>query len=259
MRAILDARRIVLFAPHPDDIAISMGALAASIAAARTQVTIVLMTDGSEASIPAEITGGGSPEELRARRGQIRVAEAVEEAIRLGFEAGAVRLLHRQTWFTDHRTPRPYLNDDLSLRDVRGFVPGEIEACALDEIAGAVGGGAETVCAVPDPADRLLMHRITHSLVSRVRGQARLLTYECLSTERLTGAQTLFGFGEEQLGVKCHAIRAHVSMRERRLRQGGYSNPGTEFYDVIVTRNNAALAREAGIAFPYAERFGWME
>jgi len=40
-----------LFSPHPDDIAISIGAFA-GWAAPRVPVTIVLMTDGSEAQLP---------------------------------------------------------------------------------------------------------------------------------------------------------------------------------------------------------------
>jgi hypothetical protein len=45
---------LILFSPHPDDIAISMGALAAW-AAPRVPVTIVLMTDGSEAQLPEHV------------------------------------------------------------------------------------------------------------------------------------------------------------------------------------------------------------
>ena len=46
--------RLILFSPHPDDIAISMGAFAAW-AAPRVPVTIVLMTDGSEAQMPEHV------------------------------------------------------------------------------------------------------------------------------------------------------------------------------------------------------------
>jgi hypothetical protein len=45
---------LILFSPHHDDIAISMGALAAW-AAPRVPVTIVLMTDGSEAQLPEHV------------------------------------------------------------------------------------------------------------------------------------------------------------------------------------------------------------
>jgi LmbE family N-acetylglucosaminyl deacetylase len=50
--AIPIPERLILFSPHPDDIAISMGALAAW-AAPRVPVTIVLMTDSSEAQLPS--------------------------------------------------------------------------------------------------------------------------------------------------------------------------------------------------------------
>jgi hypothetical protein len=181
------------------------------------------------------------------------------EAMALGFDASAVRLLERQTWFTAHRTPAEYLHGDLSLRDVGGFVPGPVDGQAIGEIREAIGAGEDTICAVPDANDRLEMHRVTTRLVAENRGHARLLTYECLSTIQVTGPQTAFGFDEDQMLRKRQAILAHESMRERRRHFGGYSNPGTEFYDAIVRRKNAALARELGLAHPYAERFGWAE
>jgi hypothetical protein len=58
---------------------------------------------------------------------------------------------------------------------------------------------------------------------------------------------------------KCAAILEHRSMLERRKQFGGYSNPGTEFYDAIVRRKNAVLARTLGLPQPYAERVGWAE
>jgi hypothetical protein len=56
---------------------------------------------------------------------------------------------------------------------------------------------------------------------------------------------------------KLSAILEHVSMRQRRKHFGGYTNPGTQFYDVIVREKNRALSRQLGLAAPYAERFGW--
>jgi LmbE family N-acetylglucosaminyl deacetylase len=253
--------RAVLFSPHPDDIAISMGAFAAFLAQARVETSVVLATDGSESLVPASVLEryGWTPEmppaEQRALRGRIRVAEALEEATRLGFGPVAVRLLKRQRWFTEHRTPAEFLNADLSLRDVSRFEPGPVDKEAAEEIREAIGDN--TICAIPDPNDRLRMHRIVTELVMQVRGRASLLTYECLSTIEPTGSQIVFGFGDELLNVKCRAIRAHVSMAERRRQFGGYSNPGTEPYDAIVTRRNAGLARTQGLDFPYAERYGW--
>lgn len=253
--------RLILFSPHPDDIAISLGALAAW-AAGRIPVTIVLMTDGSEAQLPEHVTGRHVPpnapaEEKRRARGMIRVQEAVEEAIALGFDSSVVRLLRRQNWFTRHRTPAEYMNGDLSLRDVHGFVPAPVDENAIGEIREAIGHGEETICAVPDANDRLAMHRLTTRLVAENRGNARLMTYECLSTIEVTGPQTAFGFDEDLMHRKCEAILAHRSMLERRKHFGGYTNPGTEFYDVLVRRKNGALAHDLGLAHRYAERFGW--
>jgi hypothetical protein len=56
---------------------------------------------------------------------------------------------------------------------------------------------------------------------------------------------------------KLSAILEHVSMRQRRKHFGGYTNPGTQFYDVIVREKNRALSRQLGLTAPYAERFGW--
>jgi hypothetical protein len=101
------------------------------------------------------------------------------------------------------------------------------------------------------------MHRMTTHLVAENRGNAKLLTYECLSTIKVTGPQTAFPFNEDLMDRKCAAILEHRSMRERRKHFGGYINPGTEFYDVIVREKNRALARDLGLAACYAERFGW--
>lgn len=257
-------QRFVLFAPHPDDIAISMGALAACIALLRVPTTIVLVTDGSEARLPEhvirEVAGDRprSPEELAQVRGQIRISEAEKEAEILGFPKSSVQRLGRQSWFTRHRTRREHLNADLSLANVSGFCPGEIEDEAIGEIREVIGTGTDVVCAVPDPDDKLTMHRITTEIVNRGRGDARLLTYECLSTTAPSGPQMIFGFGEDLLSVKSDAIRAHWSMKERRKQFGGYSNSGSEFYDVLVRRRNADLARAMNLSDPYAERFGWM-
>jgi LmbE family N-acetylglucosaminyl deacetylase len=256
--------KLLLFAPHPDDIAISMGGLVALLAQGGADgITVVLATDGSESLVTANVlekhgwNPSMPPHQQRALRGRIRVAEAEEEAERLGFHRGIVRLLEHQRWATEHRTPREFLYDDLSLKDVAKFVPGPIDDEVTEEIRGLIGSGEETICAVPDANDRLLMHRIVTELVSRVRGNAGLLTYECLSTVAPSVPQFLFTFGEELMAVKRHAVRAHESMAERRRQFGGYSNPGTEGYDEIIERKNSELARSNGSDFPFAERYGW--
>lgn len=253
---------LLLFSPHPDDIAIAMGGFAALLAVGGSDgVTVVLATDGSESMIPQNVLerhgwhAGMPPEEQRALRGRIRVAEAAEEIVRLGFDRGVVRLLEHQRWASEHRTPPEHTHDDLSLRDVYRFEPGPVDAEAAEEIRALVDD--DSICFVPDPNDRLIMHRIVTDLVMRVRGKARVLTYECLSTVEPTGPQFAVSFGEELMAMKCHAILAHESMIERRRQFGGYSNPGTESYDQIVRRVNGELAGSIGCGFPFAERFGY--
>lgn len=256
--------KLLLFSPHPDDIAIAMGGFAALLAEAGSDgVAVILATDGSESLVPANVlerhgwTSGMTPVEQRALRGRIRVAEATEEIARLGFDRSVVHLLGHQRWATEHRTPSEFLHPDLSLRDVAKFEPGPIDENAAQEIRAFIGDGDDTVCAIPDPNDRLLMHRIVSALVTRVRGRAGLLTYECLSTVEPSSPQFVVSFGEQLMETKCHAIRAHESMIERRRQFGGYSNPGTEGYDEIVRRKNAELASEHRCEFPFAERYGW--
>ena len=238
-----------------------MGAFAAW-ASPRVPVTIVLMTDGSEAQLPEHvverhITCNADVGEKQRTRGMIRVQEAKREAVILGFDSNVVRLLDRQSWFLRHRTPAEYMNPDRTLRDANGFEPGPVDEHAIAEIRDIIGSGAGIICAVPDPNDRLTMHRMTTHLVAENRGDARLLTYECLSTIDVTGPQTVFPFDEDIMDRKCAAILQHDSMRERRKQFGGYTNPGTEFYDVIVREKNRMLARDLGLTAPYAERFGW--
>ena len=259
--AIPIPRRLILFSPHPDDIAISMGAFAAW-ASPHVPATIVLMTDGSEAQLPehvlqTHIDHNATVRQKQRIRGMIRVQEAKREAVSLGFDSNIVHLLHRQSWFLQHRTPAAYMNPDWTLRDVNGFEPGPVDEHAISEIRDIIGSGSGIICAVPDPNDRLTMHRMTTQLVAENRGEARLLTYECLSTIEVTGPQTAFPFNEDLMDRKCAAILEHRSMRERRKHFGGYVNPGTEFYDVIVREKNRLLARDLGLTARYAERFGW--
>src|SRR5262249_15621565 len=148
---------LILFSPHPDDIAISMGALAAW-AAPRVPVTIVLMTDGSEAQLPehvlqAHIHQNTTVREKQQARGIMRVKEAMREAVVLGFESNVVHLLSRQSWFLYHRTPAGYMNPDWTVRDVNGFRPGPVDEATTAEIRDIIGSGSGIICAVPDPND----------------------------------------------------------------------------------------------------------
>jgi hypothetical protein len=113
------------------------------------------MTDGSEAQLPEhvlqprvkrDVTVG----EKQRARGMIRVQEAKREAIALGFDANVVHLLERQSWFLRHGTPADYMNPDLSLRDVNGFLPSPVDQHAVAEIRDIIGSGSGIICAVPD-------------------------------------------------------------------------------------------------------------
>lgn len=269
--------RLLLFSPHPDDVAISAGALAAWAAEAAIPTVVVLVTDGSEARIPSSVlathgwTTTMSSSEQRALRGQVRTGEALEEVRRLGFGASALHRLRQQRWFERHQTEEEFLHPDQSLRDVTRFRPGAIDAAAVLEIQDLIGKGPEdhVICGVPDPRDRLMMHRIVTALVaeallplcSKRPERYGLLTYECLSTEQREekGPWTYFGFGEELMSVKCHAILAHRSMQERRKQFGGYSNSGDEFYDSLVRRANRETAQRCGVRAVFAERYGWLD
>ncbi len=268
--------RLVLVSPHPDDVGISAGALAAVAARGGVPATIVLATDGSEARLPASVlrrhgwNAAMSAVEQRALRGAIRVAEARTEAARLGLGESAVVLLKNQRWFTAHRTPREYLHADLSLRSVDGFRPGPLDEGAVAELRDLLPRrpGGLVVCAAPDPLDKLLMHRLVTALLVRAlrslratdRAAYALVTYECLSTAEWSAPITTYlGFERDVMRAKRHAIRAHRSMYERRKRFGGYSNPGRADYDAVVVRANADLAARAGLPFPFAERYGLYE
>ena len=249
--------KMVVFAPHPDDLSISMGALAAFLAGQGVQITPVLATDGSESAIPENVLRehGWAGGEQMSLRGRIRVQEAYEEARRLGL--GKVVLLKHQEWFNRHRTPPALLRRDCSLNAVEDFIPGPVTPAALEEIGCLVQG--MDVCAVPDPNDRLLMHRIVTQMVCEVRCEVPVMTYKCLSTVVTSGPQFLFEFRQELMDVKCHALRAHRSMFERRRQFGGYSNPGSEGYDNLVTRADRELARAHRSSMPYAESYGWIQ
>ncbi|HJZ96089.1 MAG TPA: hypothetical protein VKE70_06260, partial [Candidatus Solibacter sp.] len=176
----------------------------------------------------------------------------------LGIGAADVVLLKHQQWFRKHRTPAEFLHDDLSLRDVAAFAPGPITKAAITEIRSHIGKTNDALCLVPAPGDRLSMHRIVTDLVRQAAPDHQLLAYECLSTLDTQRLTTAFPFDEALMSRKAHAIRAHQSMLARREAFGGYSNPGSEFYDTIVRRHNANVARQLNLDAPFAERFGWL-
>lgn len=264
---------VVVFAPHPDDSAISAGALLQQCIAAGVRVSCVLMTDGSEAAIPHEYLANcgwqskWSAADTKRLRGRIRVNEATEELARLGVPAPP-RLLGSQKWFLEHGTPMTCMNDDLSLRDVGAFTAGPIDEAAIAEVANVLETtrSSRVVCLAPHPSDLLLMHRITTILVVHalkklargIHGRFSLVAYDCLSTQSVMDHScALFAFGIPEMKRKCWAIQAHESMKARRARYGGYANGGTTFYDELVLDRNASLAMRCVAGKPYAERY-WL-
>lgn len=254
---------------------ISLGGLVIMAVRAGVPTYSILMTDGSEAAIPDIFLrqhgwhSSMSASEATRLRGVIRVKEAREEARRLGLPGEAVILLQQQSWFKAHRTPTEAMNPDWSIRDVDRFLPGPLEAEAIEEIRGLIVAGENEIvlCAVPSPHDRLLMHRVTvlavvkalTSLVLRHPNRYGVLIYRCFSTEDWVedAEKQILGFGKEVMDRKCQAILASQSMKARREVFGGYTNRGNEFYDVIVRSENAATARRNGLSSPYAECFRW--
>jgi hypothetical protein len=263
---------LVIFSPHPDDSAISAGALLQECVAAGVRVSCVLMTDGSEAVIPHGFLSnfGWQPNwsaaDTKLLRGRIRVNEATEELWRLGVP-DSPRLLTSQKWFLEHRTPLPSMHEDLSLREVNAFKPGPIDESAIREVADILEAtcSPRVVCLVPHPSDRLLMHRITSGLVvhalrklaSGVHNRFSFVAYDCLSTQSGVDDCVLFAFGISEMKRKCWAIHAHESMKARRSYYGGYANGGRAFYDELVMNRNAQLAMRCDVGKPYAERY-WL-
>lgn len=262
--------RAVFVAPHPDDIAISAGALAVALNRRCAQHRMILATDGSEARIPGSVLDsfGWEPhwpgEQTRALRGRIRVEEGREEGLQLGFPAhdGVVVLLS-QGWHSHHATEHHALHDDLSLRDVDRFAPGPVDDVALQEMADAIAAAQPRWLVIPHPADRLLMHRIVSGLalsaVADVPARVDVLFYEPLSNatfELGAGWQPVtLEFDDAIRATKRRAILAHRSMAERRRVLGGYSTAGHTGYDVLADERDRRLARAIGPSFPAAERY----
>src|ERR1035438_957061 len=91
-------RSVLIISPHPDDSCISAGALAHSLSCRGSELRIMLITDGSEATMPPDFLSahGWTPEwsldAARLLRGRIRVAESRAEALILGGGADSVRV-----------------------------------------------------------------------------------------------------------------------------------------------------------------------
>jgi LmbE family N-acetylglucosaminyl deacetylase len=269
--------RLLLFAPHPDDICISAGGLAAIAGQAGIDTKMILVTDGSESVIPEQVlqkfgwNDGWHPERTRNLRGRIRVGEANEEASRLGLNPLSVRLLQHQSWHTNHQTPSRAMNADLSIRIVNEYRPAPIDHYAVSEVRELLNESANEclILAFPDPYDNLCMHRTATALIAMAllaepdgaNASRHLLLYRCLSSvkERAYGERVVVEFGEDIMQRKVHAIQAHESMRERRRLFGGYGSRSSEFYDTIVQRWDVEIANRYSLSSPYAEEYGLVE
>lgn len=244
------SKRILCFSPHPDDISISMGALAYVTWLRGGQVEMVLMTNGSEALIPDDFLISNTifyPQygNTAVNRGKIRVDEASREATILNIKK--LFLLEKQTWHTRHLTPSIYLDGNEALLDVFKYVPNQITLEAIEECAAVIEGSEEkTIVALPFINDKLIMHSITTNIVLHaidllyLKGKhVDVLFYFCLSTNDIATPLLRLYFDEEIMQIKSNAINAHISMKRRREVQGGYANGGVIFYDEILRKENS--------------------
>jgi LmbE family N-acetylglucosaminyl deacetylase len=269
--------RLLLFAPHPDDICISAGALSILACEAGIETQMILVTDGSESKIPEHVlrqygwNDDWSPKRTRDLRGEIRLAEAKEEARHLGLKSSSVQLLRHQNWHTYHQTPDSAMNPDLSIQDVSKYSPSPLDAEAVREIVEVIQASRSMPLSLvfPDPNDKLTMHRTVSGLVSLALSQVlssstiscSLLLYRCLSSfpRNYFGTRLFLEFEQKTVERKLRAIQAHVSMKERRRLYGGYSSTSSEFYDEIVLKWNKEIANSHFLSNSYAEEYGLVE
>lgn len=114
--------RALILAPHPDDEAIGCGVLIARKAAAGTEVTVVIATDGRRGKRALTV---GADELARVRRG-----EAIEAGRALGLEPNAIRFLEFEDGSLDGQRDRLLE----ALRElIADLEPDEIYAPQVDE------------------------------------------------------------------------------------------------------------------------------
>jgi LmbE family N-acetylglucosaminyl deacetylase len=251
----------IFIAPHPDDVAIAAGALAVTLNRSPCLTSLAFVTSGGEARMALSTlrahgwTGHSVSDDSSDVRGAIRIAEGRKEARILGFPHDHVLVLDRQSWHTNHKTPRRALNADGSIRDVSAYVPGTVTAEALQEIVGILPPAGETWLICPHPSDTQVIHRVVTAMTAAAADIAaprfpnalfRLVYYEALSTTAfapMAGHSPLrVAFGASTFAAKARAIRAHESMYERRRAFGGYVNTEPADYDVLAARRCRSLA-----------------
>ncbi|MDJ0824159.1 MAG: PIG-L family deacetylase [Rhodobacter sp.] len=262
------APKSVLFvSPHPDDICIGMGGLAAFLAERAESSTMLLVTDGSEGRMAKqtlvrhEWTEAWTAPQSARLRGEIRVAEARREAEALGIDR--VETLTQQTWHTEAATPAEAMDAHGGLIDVAGFRPGAVTDAARAAVAAQIEElpAAAVVC-LPAPNDRQAIHRITTWMVlDALAGSNKPLTlafYEPLSSlgwETLPAglARADFAFGADLADRKATAIAAHRSQLERRAAFGSYTSADNRDYRQIARDRDQAYAKRAGVSAPFTE------
>lgn len=257
---------VLFVSPHPDDICIAMGALAAHLARRCADSTMLLVTDGSEGRMAKSTlsrhgwTSGWSVADTTRLRGDIRVAEAEQEAATLGI--GRVAKAGGQGWHANPATTADATDDYGALLDVADFRPSTVTAAARAPIADIVARlPEESVVFLPAPNDRQLIHRITTCLaleaVEEAGTRLRLAFYLPLSSNGwgVEGTSADFAFGDDLADIKSRAIAAHRSQIERRRAFGAYTSTDSRDYRQIAADRDRARARSLGDALPYAEAF----
>ena len=265
--------RLLIFVPHPDDLAICCGGLVRHAVNNKIETHAFLMTLGGDARMPEDVFRHYGyqvtmPNDKYAAREQIRKREAENEALFLGLAPKALHIGTAQSWSDIRHTAPSSINEDLSISNLSHFVPGPITQESVAEITQFIDR-----CFIPDAwialpliPDKLLVHNmtsflVTSSLISQrqdIVQNGNIVMYQCLSSvlpSSTNSEQHVLLFNEEVMSVKAKAINCHWSMRRRREEYGGYENRQNNFYDAIVRDNNEAIARSAGKAHMFGERY----
>lgn len=270
---LLASKNVYFFSPHPDDIAISCGAICyVNNLNYDGKAKLVSVTTGFEAYLPDEVFQFykyqiPKSSVLKAKlRGEIRILELKNEAEVLKFRKKNVISLTNQSWHSNHCTPNLDRYEDGSIKNINNYSPGVIEENSFKEIVEIFkkDNCVDSVVFIPFINDRLMMHEITSLLVlcSIAKLNSRftplIIMYRCLSSKIERAGKfekRYFGFNESTMCIKKEAINQHQSMKIRRAITGGYTNKGSVFYDELIESENSSYARINLIQDKYCEDY----